>query len=260
VVRPTRHHTSCDTRAAPSEPYTPTTALLFATGDGNANWVHKCNQEVKAKLTAVFDTVCKCKPAAQLCTNCRVVVCNVGGEKAVVPLRVKDLKTLRERQWLNSVTLDAKFNQLQAHNDKMARCVLVLTDGTKVKVPRVRILDTSVSITLSNPNLLRRPNWNDGIRALNIGPSRNAAHNLWDSKERFEKMLVPLNMCDIMGNLAASSNGIHWAGLVVGVGRGNETFTYWDSLVRGCPCNPPLDLIISSLAARVAQPCSPTST
>ena len=90
-------------------------------------------------MTAVFDTVCKCKPAAQLCTNCKVIVCNVGGEKAVVPLRVKDLKTLREKGWLNSNVLDAKFNQLQAHNDKMARCVLVLTDGTKVKVPGSRV-------------------------------------------------------------------------------------------------------------------------
>ena len=184
--------------------------------------------KIETQLKKLFETRCRCTPIlVDKCDSCKRVVSHVQG----VALRVTDFKALRASTWITDNPLQAKLTQLQTHNDEHAGSILELGEGTEVRVPKIHILSTMASQWLARA-MDKAPNWSATLRTAGLDPARGGSSvDLWRIREPVEKLLVPLNLSSLLGTLARGSDGIHWTGVDVGLGLGNETFRYWDSYV-----------------------------
>ena len=205
------------------------TYVLAAAGGGDADWIFRSSADpaLQQRVRQLWAEECTCAPRAR-CGTCKGVVCQVGR----IPLSVADFKTFSSGTWLTDAPLEARFQQLQAHNDKAAGLVLELDAHTKALVPRVRILPVLACAKVAGS--VREDDWKAAIRAVGLDSTKVASRDLWSELKPVDKLLIALNLSDDRGTLAIEGEGTHWAGLEINLGKNNETFHYWDSFVRRC--------------------------
>ena len=184
--------------------------------------------EVQTTLLRHLDG-CGCNGEGK-CGMCKADVCVVGD----VPLKGRDLQAVvADSAWIKDGVMNARIRQLQIHNNNLkGSSGPSLNDGTPLGAPRARILSPLVTGNALIKAGEKSPAWGNIARKLGLDSSKGKSHDLWGEVTGRNIVLLPLNMSDCSGNLEPGGKGKHWALLEIGLGKGNEYFKYYDSLVR----------------------------